>query len=83
MLSHPLVLASQSPRREQILSMLGFAFEIIPPHADETPPPGLEAAAIPEALARVKALAVSGQRPDALVLGSDTLVEIDGPCCNG
>jgi septum formation protein len=78
MLTHPLILASQSPRREQILRMLGFGFEIIAPHVDETPPPGLEASAIPEALARVKALEISGRRPDALVLGSDTLVEIDG-----
>ena len=49
-----------------------------PAHADETPPPGLEAAAVPEALARVKALAVSALRAEALVLGSDTLVVIDG-----
>jgi septum formation protein len=77
-LSHPLLLASQSPRREQILRMLGYDFEILPAHADETPPPGLEAAGIPEALARVKALEVSRLRPEALVLGSDTLVEIDG-----
>ena len=78
MLSYPLILASQSPRREQILKMLGFDFEILPPHVDETPPPGLEAAAVPEALARVKAREVSALRPGALVLGSDTLVEIDG-----
>jgi len=78
MLTHPLILASQSPRREQILRMLGFDFEIVPPHVDETPPPGLEASAIPEALARVKAAEISGRRPEALVLGSDTLVEIDG-----
>jgi septum formation protein len=77
-LSHPLLLASQSPRREQILRMLGFDFEILPAHVDETPPPGLEAADIPEALARAKALEVSRQRPETLVLGSDTLVEIDG-----
>jgi septum formation protein len=77
-LTHPLILASQSPRREQILRMLGFDFEILPAHADETPPPGLEAAEVPEALARVKALEVSRQRPGALVLGSDTLVEIEG-----
>ncbi len=77
-LTYPLILASQSPRREQILKMLGFDFEIIPPYADETPPEGLEASAIPEALACVKAQAVSALRPEALVLGSDTLVEIDG-----
>jgi septum formation protein len=77
-LTSPLILASQSPRREQILKMLGFDFEIVPPYADETPPKGLEAGAIPEALACVKAEAVSVLRPEALVLGSDTLVEIDG-----
>jgi septum formation protein len=74
----PLILASQSPRREQILRMLGFEFEIVPSRTDETPPPGLAAGEIPEALAREKALEVSRLRPEALVLGSDTLVELDG-----
>ena len=77
-LRHPLILASQSPRRRQILEMLGFTFSVEAVDLDETPPEGAAAPDIPGLLARQKALAVSVTRPDALVLGSDTLVEIDG-----
>lgn len=77
-LSFPLVLASASPRRRQILDMLGFAFEIAPSDADETPVAGMPAEDIPQDLAVRKALAVSRLRPGTLVLGSDTLVELDG-----
>jgi septum formation protein len=76
-LPHPLILASQSPRRHQILEMLGFSFTVHASDVDETPPEALPAREIPQALAERKALAVSALRPDALVLGSDTLVEID------
>ena len=77
-LAHPLVLASGSPRRRQILEMLGFAFAVQAADTDETPPHGLAAERIPEHLAGRKALEISAARPDDLVLGSDTLVEIDG-----
>lgn len=77
-LTHPLVLASQSPRRHQILEMLGFAFTVQAGDTDETPPPGAPAEQVPEILAQRKALAISVLRPEALVLGSDTLVELDG-----
>jgi septum formation protein len=77
-LTYPLVLASQSPRRRQILEMLGFAFTVQAADTDETPPPGMEAEQVPEFLARKKAVEVSILRPEALVLGSDTLVELDG-----
>lgn len=77
-LTHPLVLASRSPRRLQILEMLGFAFAVQAADTDETPPPGLAAGRIPEHLAQRKALEISATRPGTLVLGSDTLVEIDG-----
>lgn len=77
-LTHPLVLASQSPRRRQILAMLGFDFTVQAADTDETPPPGLEAERVPEFLALKKALEISRLRPDAIVLGSDTLVELDG-----
>lgn len=74
----PLVLASQSPRRVQLLEMLGLQFEVIPAAIDESlrgdePPAGLA-----ERLAREKALAVAAQRPDGIVIGSDTLVMSDG-----
>ncbi len=77
-LTHPLVLASQSPRRRQILEMLGFDFTVQAADTDETPPLGMEAERVPEFLALKKALEISRLRPEALVLGSDTLVELDG-----
>ena len=77
-LTAPLVLASQSPRRRQILEMLGFPFAVQAGDVDETPPPGAPAHEIPRLLAERKALALGAGHPDALVLASDTLVEIDG-----
>jgi septum formation protein len=77
-LSSPLILASRSPRRQQILEMLGFDFTVLAGDTDETPPEGVKAEFIPEILAQRKALEISGIRPGNLVLGSDTLVELDG-----
>lgn len=73
-----LVLASQSPRRAQLLGMIGLEFEVVPAEVDETPRGDEPAALFAERLAREKALAVAAERPDALVIGSDTLVVIDG-----
>jgi len=74
----PLVLASGSPRRSQLLQMLGLEFDVVPAEIDESrrgdEPPALFA----ERLAREKALAVAADRPDSIVIGSDTLVTIDG-----
>jgi len=74
----PLVLASASPRRVDLLSHAGFQFEIILPQVEEAH----DASLTPEQLtlenARRKALAVSQIRPDALVIGADTLVYVDG-----
>ncbi|HEX7117174.1 MAG TPA: nucleoside triphosphate pyrophosphatase [Longimicrobiales bacterium] len=74
----PLVLASRSPRRVQLLEMLGLDFEVLPAGVDETAHPASAPAEIAEYLAREKALAVASLRPDALVIGCDTLVVIDG-----
>lgn len=74
----PLVLASQSPRRAQLLGMLGLTFEVAPADVDETLLPDEAPAAHAERLARAKALAVAALRPDALVIGSDTVVVVDG-----
>ncbi len=73
----PLVLASQSPRREQLLRMLGLQFDVTPADVDETYRRGEHAKAHAERLAREKALKVSGSRPEALVIGSDTVVVLD------
>jgi septum formation protein len=72
-----LVLASQSPRREQLLKMLGLQFDVSPADVDETYRKGENAKAHAERLAREKALKVSARRPEALVIGSDTVVVLD------
>ncbi len=72
----PIILASQSARRREILRRLGFTFEICPSEAID------EASFIKSgdldrslrALAVAKAQSVAGRRPDALVLGADTVV---------
>lgn len=74
----PLVLASRSPRRAQLLEMLGLEFEVIPAEVDETAHPSAAPAEVAEHLAREKARAVARLRPDALVIGCDTLVVVDG-----
>jgi septum formation protein len=77
-----IVLASQSASRKAMLAAAGVEFSASPAHLDER---ALEAelagagpAEVALALAETKALAVSRERADALVLGSDSLVEVAG-----
>jgi septum formation protein len=74
-----LVLASQSPRRRQILEMLGFRFSTTSPPFEEIWPDGMETVEVPAYLARGKALSVLPTlfAADAVVLASDTVVVID------
>ena len=73
-----LVLASTSPRRYQILTLLGLPFLMVPPASREV----LSGARPPaqEALhqARQKAASLVSRFPDAVILGSDTLINLDG-----
>jgi septum formation protein len=73
-----LVLASASPRREELLRNAGIAFEVQPAHIAEAPLPGEAAKDCAERLAREKVLAVARQRPHDCVLGADTVVVVDG-----
>jgi septum formation protein len=73
-----LVLASASPRRQELLRNAGIAFEVRPAHIPEDPLPGESAKACAERLAREKALAVARLRPQEVVLGADTVVVVDG-----
>jgi septum formation protein len=73
----PLILASASPRRAQILRSLGVAFSIEPAGVDETLEPGERPEAAALRLARAKAQAVRWS-PARAVLGADTLVVCDG-----
>lgn len=69
-----LVLASTSPRRQQLLKRLGIPFDVVPPEHEEQ----LRPAETPEAgcrrLADEKAQSVARQRPHDLVVGADTIV---------
>ena len=74
----PLVLASASPRRAELLHAAGIAFVVVPPDVDESvqddePPPRYV-----ERLARAKAVAIQLHHPDRLVLAADTTVVVDG-----
>jgi septum formation protein len=73
-----LVLASASPRRAQLLRMLGLEIETVPADVDETWQAGEEPGAHAERLAGEKALAIAARHPDAVIIGSDTVVAVDG-----
>lgn len=73
-----LILASGSPRRRELLSLYTTDFEVCASDFDERAVQAESPAALAEALARGKCLAVSGQNPSCLVVGSDTVVELDG-----
>jgi septum formation protein len=73
-----LILASQSPRRAQLLRMLDLEFETMPADIDETYRAGEAPAPHAERLAREKAQVIGARRPEAVVIGSDTVVVLDG-----
>jgi septum formation protein len=73
----PLILASTSPYRRDLLRRLGLPFEVVAPQVDETPLPGERPAGIAERLSREKAAEVAARRPDALVIGSDQTATLD------
>jgi septum formation protein len=72
-----LVLASASPRRQELLRNAGIAFEVCPANIPEDPLPGESPRAHAERLAREKARTVSTQYPHDLILGADTIVAIE------
>lgn len=75
----PLILASTSRYRRELLERLRLPFHIGRPDADEAALPGEAAAALAQRLARAKAEAIaSGQQADAWVIGSDQVAELDG-----
>jgi septum formation protein len=79
--SHPLVLASASPRRRELLTRAGIRFEVQPSNVPEQALPGEAPAQLARRLASEKAQAVArslGPAPPRWVLGADTIVVIDG-----
>ena len=73
-----LVLASSSPRRRELLALLGIPCRVIPSGLDERQLPDEGAAGFALRAARDKALAVAGSETELPVLGSDTVVEVGG-----
>ncbi len=73
-----LVLASASPRRQELLRNAGFEFAVQPANIPEELRDGEEPKAFAERLAQEKALAVFQQRPNDTVLGADTIVIVEG-----
>jgi septum formation protein len=73
-----LVLASTSPRRRELLSLLGLSFEVCPPTFIEQPIPGLSPLEQVARFALEKARSVACTCPEDLVLGSDTVIESNG-----
>jgi septum formation protein len=72
-----LILASASPRRAELLTRLGLAFEVVPSNVPEYEVGGEAPAAHTERLSREKALKVAEAYPEALVLAGDTVVVRD------
>lgn len=73
-----LVLASTSPRRRDLLALLGLSFEVCPPTFVEQPIPGLSSREQVARFALEKARSVACARPEDAVLGSDTVIESNG-----
>ena len=73
----PLLLASGSPRRRELLEQLGLRFAVAAPDVDETPLPGEAPVAYVQRLAVEKAHAVLAA-PDTLVVAADTTVDLGG-----
>ncbi len=72
-----ILLASKSPRRQEILALAGYSFEVIEISADETFPPHLKGAEIPIFLSEYKSTHYIPQNKDEIVVTADTIVWID------
>jgi septum formation protein len=73
-----LILASSSPRRRELLQTLGLPFTVMTSDVDESTQPGMSPEAVVEELALRKARAVASRLDAGVVLGSDTVVVLDG-----
>ncbi|MFA5824764.1 MAG: Maf family nucleotide pyrophosphatase [Gallionellaceae bacterium] len=76
--SQPIVLASTSIYRGELLSTLQIPFQVAAPNVDETPLPGEDAKQTSIRLSQLKAQAVAKDHPNALIIGSDQVALLDG-----
>jgi septum formation protein len=74
----PLILASASPRRAELLKLLKIKFRVLPGEAEEVAHEHLSPLEVCQLNAHRKARVVAKQIPDVLVLAADTLVFLDG-----
>jgi len=74
----PLILGSTSRYRRELLQRLRLPFETVSPQVDETPLPGEAPSAMALRLALAKAQAVAALHPQAVVIGSDQVADLDG-----
>jgi septum formation protein len=81
-LAHQLVLASNSPRRQQLLISAGFVFSVQTKNVPEDFPEDMPVAEVPVYLAEKKALAFKDEIKDELIIAADTVVIIDGKILN-
>jgi septum formation protein len=75
-MSRRLVLASTSEYRKELLSRLGYPFEVVSPASDESPLPDEPPKEQAIRLSELKARAVTTRYPDALIIGSDQVAHI-------
>jgi len=76
--NHPLILASASPRRKELLEQLGITLIVVPAHIAEVQQSHESGLAMVQRLAREKARAVAKMYPSDFILSADTDVELDG-----
>ncbi len=74
----PVILASQSPRRRELLTAMGVSFDVMPSDYDEELDDARTPEAVAEELGLGKAMVIAREHPEAIVIGSDTIVTIDG-----
>lgn len=73
-----IILASQSPRRRELLALVGIDHEVMPADINEDVRAGEGAVAYTERLAREKAAVIAARHPEAYVIAADTTVVVDG-----
>ena len=76
-LHQPIILASASPRRQELLKNAGIAFEVWPANIPEVPRAGEAPVTFAERMAQEKARGVSASLPDRVILAADTVVAVD------
>src|SRR5690349_20927832 len=78
MTTAPVILASSSPRRRELLTLIGISHTVHPADIDESELPLEEPRAHAERLAREKASVIAAREPNAIVVAADTIVVVDG-----